>query len=391
MCAHAIHCVVFVARPRHLLFHNSLKLFGTRTNDVSFYSSPHHHQTPTTQLNPPTMTEVKYEDLQGDGSLNSDFEQIPINIFPTPALGKLVVINSDTSLIEAVETLSKYNILAAPLRDVSQPDDAGWTDKYLGLFDMSKAVLAMLDVLKPGGKEPTDLLEEARACVALQKMTAGDLAKTNKLDPFVPVDQDSGTLLDPMLLCGIHGVRRVPVVKTPGGDMVNIITQSALIQTVSENLDRFVAVADTTIKANNLGTAAPKVFSVTTDDPLAKAFELIRKHDVSAVPVVDETGAIKGNVSARDVRLVIPSSKVYKLLHLPVRNYLDVVTQKDNSAICCTPDNTLGEVILKMVVSRIHRVYVVDEDQKPIRVLSMSNVLARFVKEPEGYFHDYFG
>lgn len=63
-----------------------------------------------------------------------------------------------------------------------------------------------------------------------------------RFGPFVPVDFERGNLLDCMLLCGHHGIRRVPVVKTPGGDIANIITQSALVQTLEANLNRFKVV-----------------------------------------------------------------------------------------------------------------------------------------------------
>ncbi len=194
-----------------------------------------------------------------------------------------------------------------------------------------------------------------------------------------------------MLLCGNHAIRRAPVVKTPGGDIVNIITQSALMQTLSANLERFGSVGKRTLA--QLGLASPaRVFSVTTEDKLRKAFQLIKENDISAVPVVDPvTGAIKGNISARDARLLVSSSKIYKLLNMPIRVYLDVVSDgAENSAITCTGADTMEDVIKRLVRSRIHRVYVVDGQQRVIRVVSLRNILRKFVKEPESYFGHYF-
>jgi CBS domain-containing protein len=50
----------------------------------------------------------------------------------------------------------------------------------------------------------------------------------------------------------------------------------------------------------------------------------------------------------------------------------------------------MADVISTMVDARIHRVYVVDAAQRPLRVISLRNVLRKFVKEPEGYFGHYF-
>ena len=39
----------------------------------------------------------------------------------------------------------------------------------------------------------------------------------------------------------------------------------------------------------------------------------------------------------------------------------------------------------QLCVSKIHRIYVVDSDSKPIRVVSLSDILKLFVTEPKGY------
>lgn len=216
------------------------------------------------------------------------------------------------------------------------------------------------------------------------------IAAQARMGAFVPLDEKTGSLLDAMFLCGNHAMRRVPIVQK-GGDIVNIVTQSALVQTLFANLDRFATVGKATL--GNLGLAAPAVvFSVNTDDTLRAAFHLIREHDISAVPVIDKaTGVIRGNVSARDARLLVGSSKVYKVLNMPVRAYLDVVSEgAENSAVTVTADDTMEEVIKRLVRARIHRVYVVDSRQRIVRVLSLRNILRKFVKEPVGHFGHYF-
>ena len=370
-----------------------------------------------------------------------------------------MVIDSDMSLIDAVKMLSQYRILAAPVRDVTKPLDAPWSEKYLGIVDMvsiafirlslyfiyfthstsitppcaqqwylpsfpffvslspyislsfsfffllsfhfllnrfhasfqTAIVLKMLEKLEPLGQPPEDFNKEIENLEEFRKTTVGEAAQWARFGPFVPIDHDRGNLLDAMLLCGNHAIRRVPVVKTPGGDITNIITQSALVQTLAANLERFATVSKLPLAQLGLATPAP-VVSVTTEDKLRAAFHLIKTSDVSAVPVLDPvTGAIKGNISARDVRLLVNSQKVYKLLNMPIRVYLDVISDgAENSAITCLPTDTLETVIKRMVRSRIHRVYVVDSQQRVVRVVSLRNILRKFVKEPQGYFGHFF-
>ena len=43
-----------------------------------------------------------------------------------------------------------------------------------------------------------------------------------------------------------------------------------------------------------------------------------------------------------------------------------------------------------MASAHIHRIFVVDERGRPLRVLSVGDVLAQYAVEPEGYFGDFF-
>lgn len=205
----------------------------------------------------------------------------------------------------------------------------------------------------------------------------------------MPVDHDRGNLLDAMLLCGQHYLHRVPVVKSPG-DITNIITQSALVQTLAANLERFESVGKRSLKEHGFGEPA-RVVSAKKTNTLMEAFDLIRQNNVSAVPVVDDNNKVLGCVSGRDVRLIINSTKIYKLLRLPLSTYLSVVTEgQDNAAITVTADENLETAITRMVASRVHRVFVVDADGKLVRVVSLPDILRKFTKEPADYFGHYF-
>lgn len=43
------------------------------------------------------------------------------------------------------------------------------------------------------------------------------------------------------------------------------------------------------------------------------AFDLIRDNNISAVPAINADGKVVGCVSARDVRLLVSSTKIYKV------------------------------------------------------------------------------
>ena len=60
--------------------------------------------------------------------------------------------------------------------------------------------------------------------------------------------------------------------------------------------------------------------------------------------------------------------------------------------ITCLPSDTLESAIRRLTENGVHRIYMVDADMHPIRVLSIRDILSRFVKEPTvDYCRKFFG
>lgn len=56
----------------------------------------------------------------------------------------VVEIPSDSTLADAVETLSKNRILSAPVRNVEAPEDASWIDRYIGIVEFAGIAVWLL-------------------------------------------------------------------------------------------------------------------------------------------------------------------------------------------------------------------------------------------------------
>ncbi len=50
------------------------------------------------------------------------------------------------------------------------------------------------------------------------------------------------------------------------------------------------------------------------------------------------------------------------------------------SLVLCRPDSSLLEVVGLLVRSKIHRVYVIDEQEKPVGIVTMTDVLRKVVE-----------
>jgi CBS-domain-containing membrane protein len=318
-------------------------------------------------------------------SLNFFFASIPLSELPPEK--EIFCVRSDQSISQAVALLRQKNVLAAPVLDVNAPEDAAWLDKYCGIVDMIGILFFLVDVMQ---QEKLRSLEKVLEHRVLDTTKVGDIAGTARWGPFVPLSMEDN-MLDAMLLMGKYGLHRVPVVMSPGGDIVHFLTQSAIVDTLSRNMDQFKVLAQQTLAELGLGNKVD-CFSVRTDSMLREAVLLIKEKNIGAVPVLGMNNMVVGNVSARDLRTLLLTPSMFHMLHEPIRTFLALSSSLEhedkNPAITCRPEDTFGHVIKQLAATRIHRIYVCDKQIHLIRVLSLSDIFNVFVQEPSS---DYFG
>lgn len=78
-------------------------------------------------------------------TLTDAFASIPVSTFPNVPGGKVVEIQANASVGEAIKILSDANILAAPVRESDDVNTMDWRERYLGIIDFSAIVLWVLE------------------------------------------------------------------------------------------------------------------------------------------------------------------------------------------------------------------------------------------------------
>eukprot|EP00252_Welwitschia_mirabilis_P014726 TRINITY_DN3257_c0_g1_i1.p1 TRINITY_DN3257_c0_g1~~TRINITY_DN3257_c0_g1_i1.p1 ORF type:complete len:303 (+),score=67.25 TRINITY_DN3257_c0_g1_i1:262-1170(+) len=216
--------------------------------------------------------------------LNSCLDKIPVLAFPPLPTKKVIEINSDASLPEAIEVLAKNRILSAPVRDVAAPEDASWMDKYIGFAEFSGIVMwllhqsestaygtmadSMTTLISYGslGRQGSGILAEKTAnprnveepvgAPDPEKLDSGsalggdffemltssefyretkvkDIAGSFRWAPFLAL-QKSDSFLTMLLLLSKYRIKCLPVVDIGGERIENIITQSSVVHMLAK-------------------------------------------------------------------------------------------------------------------------------------------------------------
>jgi CBS domain-containing protein len=131
------------------------------------------------------------------------------------------------------------------------------------------------------------------------------------------------------------------------------------------------------LKTADLMTIEPVVVAV--DAPIEEAQRLILEFEVSGLPVVDENGALVGVVSQTDF-MHLASPDVRNLIHRKPSG-VKVGAVMSRPAVTVTLSTSLTESARTMVENRVHRLVVVDDQQRPIGVLAAMDFVKLYAED----------
>lgn len=232
--------------------------------------------------------------------------------------------------------------------------------------------------------------------------------------PFCTIDPYA-SLFDAIKTLIQEKVHRLPVVDPDTGNVLYILTHKRLLKFLflyynDLPLPRHL---DQPIRDLELGTYE-NIATATMNTPLIEALHAFNERRVSALPVVDEKGKVIDVYAKFDV-IVSPdpplfltsrikaSSHSHHLLCLSLSlpqnlaaeksyNNLDITIKKAleyrnaffEGVVKCTQDETLSQVVEKVVKAEVHRIVVVDDEDLVIGMISLSDILSYLVLRPVG-------
>lgn len=204
----------------------------------------------------------------------------------------------------------------------------------------------------------------------------------SKITEVAAITQGS-SLWEAIQLFAQESVHRL-IVTSEDGSIQQFLTQSAVVRYLAANADKLGPRFEKTLQSVGLAGHV-SVFSVESKDKALEAFKLISDEKLSAVGVVDENGVLIGNISSRDIRMIREDAEFIQRLYLPASAFLIKMQKTFNvpeEPITATGQETVKDIILRLSQFRIHRIYVVDAEKKPQRVVSMTDLL-QYVADDE--------
>jgi len=296
-----------------------------------------------------------------------------VNVEALAPSGPVVVADSKDSLSKTFLSMVKNNILCTPVLDTAN-------NTFIGLIDMIDIACFVVDIAKNSDHLGTDYVDFMSREEEFKGRATSDIADLSTRNKLYPVTVGSN-LLDAVNLMANNHVQRIPVLDYEGR-ITNLLTQSAVIDYLAKHVDQLGPSIQKTLKELNF--ERKPVISIDHNKRAIDAFRLMAENRISGLAVLDSDKKLMANVSARDLRSIQQDTRLFERLYYSVGEFVSHVRQANYRAIhpsiCCTFDDTFQKIIMRLAATRIHRMYVVDENRHPISVISLHDVLAKVLE-----------
>jgi len=197
----------------------------------------------------------------------------------------------------------------------------------------------------------------------------------------VSLDNKLSTVFDEFSKGYYHSAAAV---RNQQGKIVNIVSQIDVANFLNQNKPLLRSMMDLPAEQLCLKHQFIKDKEVVTIDQLESlmsAFTRLYQKRLSAVAVIDKDGRIVGNLSATDIRLLsVPHDFVILSNHVKDLLQSNKRIQDITRVITCNGKDTIGDMITRMSDEQIHRLYFVDEQNRPQGLISLTDIMAYFVQ-----------
>ncbi|KPJ09020.1 5'-AMP-activated protein kinase subunit gamma-2 [Papilio machaon] len=288
------------------------------------------------------------------------------DLIPTSA--KLVVFDIQLLAKKAFFALVSNGVRAAPLWDSQK-------GKFVGMLTITDFIkILQMNYMHSG--------------VAMEELenhslyTWRDILKDHD-KPLVSITPDD-SLFDAIYTIIHNKIHRLPVIDPATGDVLYIITHKRILRFLFLYINelpkpRYV---NSLLRDLDIGTM-DNIETATEDTTIIEALHKFVNRRVSALPVVDNEGRLKDIYAKFDV-INLAAKRTYNNLDVTIKEANKHRNEWFEGVYKCKLDETLYDIMKRIVRAEVHRLVVVDDEDKVIGIISLSDLLSYMVLRTGG-------
>jgi len=281
---------------------------------------------------------------------------------------RLVLVGDRQPLDKALQRLNRHKITSLPIISES-------TGSIRGVLEAIDVVNFLSSVLEQEAIGP------ARWDFNLQ--TTGQLLDFSKKKAVVI--SNSASMYDGLIHLA-KGIGRLMVVdkqcdvheQTDEEGILGLFTQSDIIRFLGTNpywLQLFANSNQTIAELGILQHPFENVVTIEQNQPAFEAFKKISESGASGIAIVDSEGVIVAVLSASNIRGI--SRRNFQLLKRPLFEFLQRDRRRGwwTMPVCLHENDTFEKTVLQFCSSRVHQMFVLDDQARPKYVITLTDLL----------------
>ena len=205
----------------------------------------------------------------------------------------------------------------------------------------------------------------------------------SRKDDFCAIPPES-TLSAALDILSERNIHRLNVMDMATGKVIGILSQSDIIKYIGEHLDQLESFTGKSIK--DLGLARYKPVFIDSESSVLTALSMMSEIGLSSIAVVDSTEKILGSISMTDIKYIFKFSRYY-FLRETCGNFLTMILTSQGlenegrdrvPVLDVNESSALDFAVKKIVATRVHRLWVVNDQRDLVGIISLTDILKYF-------------
>ncbi|GAB0138934.1 hypothetical protein EsDP_00007153 [Epichloe bromicola] len=347
----AVRVPQFVAPSSYLRF---------KTSHGSTMAAAPEQPAPKPRPSPPSPLDK--EQRQGLKAIR-DFLKVRTSYDVLPLSFRLIVLDTDLLIKKTLNILIQNSIVSAPL----------W-DSQRGRFAGILTATDYINVIQYYYQFPDEIskLDQFRLSSLrdIEKAIGSIPIETVSVHPSRPLYEACRRMLKTR-------ARRIPLVdvdeETGRETVVSVITQYRILKFIAVNNEHHTVMLKKTVREIGLGTYS-KLATVHMENTVLDAIHMMVDKNISCIPIVDSDNRVLNAFEAVDVIPCIRGG-AYEELDGTVGEALCKRPDDSPGIYTCSEEDRLDSLFDTIRKSRVHRLIVIDDENKLKGIISLSDIL----------------
>ncbi|MCJ1407530.1 AMP-activated serine/threonine-protein kinase regulatory subunit [Ptychographa xylographoides] len=333
----------------------------------SYLRRPRGQSRPMPSAKPETA--VDREQRKGLQSIRA-FLKVRTSYDVLPLSFRLIIFDTSLLVKKSLAILTQNGIVSAPLWDSR-------TSTFAGLLTTSDYInVIQYYCLHPEEMSKIDQFR-LNSLRAIEKEINVTPIETVSIHPLRPLYEACRRMLE-------SRARRIPLVdiddETKRAMVVSVVTQYRILKFVAVNVVE-TQLLRKPLRELNLGTYK-NLETARMETPVLDVIQQLVHQNISSVPILTSDGVVTNVFEAVDVITLI-KGMVYEELNLSVGEALQKRPEDFPGIYTCSIDDRLDTIFDTIRKSRVHRFVVIDEANRLVGVLTLSDILEYVLLEGE--------